>query len=237
MQHFCPELRPETGEFVVRLGPREWILGRWIPIKLLMTKIESQLWQEWHRSRSVAARNLLVTFYLPQIIGIGRRLRRGEMRREVDVYDIAHDMVPALIRLIDRFDNRRGDGFWMFARARLAGEALDQMRRRDWIPHDQRRRARENPNHRLPRMLPIAGIDIEQPGIPAAIDHATFWTAACEGLRPREASILLAYWRDGVKRREIARSFGITAGRVSHILAAVNRIMRDRQNLSDLLNA
>lgn len=88
------------------------------------------------------ARNEQVMQYLPLVHRIVAGIYRdipGGMERE----DLVHMGVIGLIEAIDRYDDGRGVAFESFAKLRIRGAILDDLRSTTWAPRGARRRARE----------------------------------------------------------------------------------------------
>lgn len=65
----------------------------------------------------------------------------------------------------------------------------------------------------------------------AGAERRDFWRRACKGLSKRERLVLLLYFREDQRMKEIGRSLGLSESRVSQMTTAL--IPRVRENLRD----
>jgi len=91
------------------------------------------LWAEFRKTRSDAARNALVERYLALAWYIADR-ERGRLPAEVDPDDLRQAAACGLMKAIDLFDPDRGFKFETFCASRLRGSMLDELRHMDWVP-------------------------------------------------------------------------------------------------------
>lgn len=74
--------------------------------------------------------------------GMARRLS-SRLPPCVDVHDLVHAGVWGLIQAIDKYDPTRCEQFATFARIRVRGAMLDELRNMDFLPRLYRRRQRD----------------------------------------------------------------------------------------------
>lgn len=92
-----------------------------------------ELWKRYRSDKSTAARNDLITHYLPLVRSVAERLH-ARLPREIDVDDLMSDGIFGLMRTIESFDLDRGVSFETFSSPRIKGAMLDHLRQLDWVP-------------------------------------------------------------------------------------------------------
>lgn len=93
----------------------------------------TELWDSYRASRSIAARNAIVEYYLPLLQGFVDGFA-NRLPRDADVDDIASSAASALIHAVERFDPKHKTQFWSFASHRIRGAMLDSCRDSDRAP-------------------------------------------------------------------------------------------------------
>lgn len=112
------------------------------------------LWVAFRRDRSPAARERLILHYSPLVklmaAGMASRLPSS-----VDAADLVSYGLFGLMDALDRYEPERGFRFETFARQRIRGAILDELRALDWVPRSIRAKARqiEQATERLERRL------------------------------------------------------------------------------------
>ncbi len=91
------------------------------------------LWRAYKKLGSVEARRRLIEFYLPLADYVASRICR-RMPPQITFDEIFSDATVGLLDAIERYDPYRGVKFQSFAQRRIAGQVIDEMRRRDWVP-------------------------------------------------------------------------------------------------------
>ncbi|MSU62203.1 MAG: FliA/WhiG family RNA polymerase sigma factor [Pedosphaera sp.] len=86
--------------------------------------------------------NELVQQYLPLVKTVVGRLMMT-MPAHVDFDDLNSAGLVGLLNAIRRFDPKCGASFETYARVRIRGEVLDEMRRMDWVPRSVHIKARK----------------------------------------------------------------------------------------------
>lgn len=94
---------------------------------------DARLWNDYITTRSIDARNRLVTRYADLARLIADR-ERSRLPAEVDPDDLRQAAVIALMDAIVRFDPAMGNKFETFCSLRLRGGILDELRKLDWVP-------------------------------------------------------------------------------------------------------
>lgn len=83
--------------------------------------------------------NLILEHY-PMVRRIAYRMAR-RLPRYVDVEDLVNIGMIGLIDAVDRFEPGRAASFSAYARIRVQGAIVDEMRKNDWVPRSVRDRA------------------------------------------------------------------------------------------------
>ena len=85
-------------------------------------------------------RDELILQYYPMVRRISYRMAR-RLPRYVDVEDLVNIGMLGLIDAVDRFEPGRAPSFAAYARIRVQGAIVDEMRKNDWVPRSVRDRA------------------------------------------------------------------------------------------------
>jgi RNA polymerase sigma factor for flagellar operon FliA len=85
-------------------------------------------------------RNELILEYYPMVRRVAYRMAR-RYPRSVDVDDLIHIGMLGLIDAVDRYEGDRAESFTAYARIRIQGSIVDEMRKADWVPRSVRDRA------------------------------------------------------------------------------------------------
>jgi RNA polymerase sigma factor for flagellar operon FliA len=94
--------------------------------------------------------------HIDLVRSIAHRLH-ARLPRSVDVNDLINVGIIGLMEAIDRYDDTRSVPFEVFAKPRIQGAIVDELRSQDWVPRTVRRRAelindtKENLSRRLGR--------------------------------------------------------------------------------------
>lgn len=91
---------------------------------------------------AVADRNQLIMEFYPMVRRVAYRMVK-RFPRCVDVEDLVHIGLLGLIEAVERFDDRRAPSFAGYARMRVQGAIIDEMRKTDWVPRSVRDRAKK----------------------------------------------------------------------------------------------
>ncbi len=89
-----------------------------------------------------AERERLILDHLPQVRLIVRKIR-ARLPAHVSFDDLMSTGTLGLISAIDRFDGSRNIQLKTYAEHKIRGAILDSLRRLDWAPRQQRRRAKQ----------------------------------------------------------------------------------------------
>lgn len=104
-----------------------------------------ELWALYFKNRDRQIRNDISLHYMGLVKSIVRRLAYVG-GGYVDYDDLNSYGMLGLIKAVERFDPSGGASFETFAIYRIKGEALDYIRRNDWVPRGVRKRAVEYEN-------------------------------------------------------------------------------------------
>lgn len=106
----------------------------------------AQLWRLYARSGSGSPEEgLLVERHLSLVKTVAGRLAMS-LPPHVDMEDLHSAGLVGLLNAIRRFDPRSGASFETYARVKIRGSMLDELRRLDWVPrsvHEKARRVQE----------------------------------------------------------------------------------------------
>ena len=91
-------------------------------------------------SPSGLSRNELILKYYPMVRRVAYRMAK-RYPRCVDADDLVHIGTLGLIDAVDRFETNRFETFDAYARLRVQGAIVDEMRKNDWVPRSVRDRA------------------------------------------------------------------------------------------------
>ncbi len=86
------------------------------------------------------SRNELIMKYYPMVRRVAYRMAK-RYPRCVDADDLVHIGTLGLIDAVDRFESNRFETFDAYARLRVQGAIVDEMRKNDWVPRSVRDRA------------------------------------------------------------------------------------------------
>lgn len=164
-----------------------------------------------------------------------RLLRRlPSMVRYDDLYSAG---LTALVEASHRFDIRRGVEFRTYAKHRVYGAMLDELRRLDTVSRDRRRAIREGtdapdalPAPRLVDISAAAGVVDPTPSAEDELDHRRAVQRMREAeatLPPRLRLVLKLRIDEGWTLREIADHLGVTEARACQLVGEVVRRLRD----------
>ena len=92
-------------------------------------------------NRSKPDREELILSHLPQVQLIARKIFQG-LPDHVSLDDLISAGTIGLISAIDRYDPSIGVQLRTYAEYKIRGAILDNLRKMDWAPRRQRRRAR-----------------------------------------------------------------------------------------------
>ncbi len=107
----------------------------------------SEVWAEFHKTRSEQSRNLLLENYLPLVRYTAERIY-AKLPDKVELDDLISSGTFGLLDAIEAFDPERGVKFETYCTPRVRGAILDELRSMDWVPRLVRARAHQLSNAR-----------------------------------------------------------------------------------------
>jgi RNA polymerase sigma factor for flagellar operon FliA len=100
------------------------------------------LWQRYQQTGDSGAEEALVREYLPLVRNVAGRMAMS-LPAHISVDDLLSAGLVGLLQALRTFQAERGASFETFARFRVRGAVLDELRRMDWVPrtvHDKARK-------------------------------------------------------------------------------------------------
>jgi RNA polymerase sigma factor for flagellar operon FliA len=101
-----------------------------------------ELWKKYHRRADTHIENALVEQYLPLVRAIVGRLAMT-LPDHVDQDDLNSAGLVGLLQALRNYDPASGTSFETYARVRIRGAMLDELRRMDWVPRTIHEKARK----------------------------------------------------------------------------------------------
>jgi RNA polymerase sigma factor FliA len=102
----------------------------------------AQLWKRYaNAGHGSASEGELVERYLPLVKTVAGRVALT-LPSHIDVQDLQSAGLVGLLDALRRFDPQSGSSFESYARLRIRGAILDELRRLDWVPRSVRDKAR-----------------------------------------------------------------------------------------------
>jgi RNA polymerase sigma factor for flagellar operon FliA len=102
----------------------------------------SELWKHYHRQADAPIENALVENYLPLVASVMGRLAMT-LPSHVDRDDLYSVGLVGLLQAIRNYDPACDTAFETYARVRVRGAMLDELRRMDWVPRTIHEKARK----------------------------------------------------------------------------------------------
>ena len=101
-----------------------------------------ELWKRYHKRATTKIENALVEQYLPLVATVLGRLAMN-LPDHVDQDDLRSAGLMGLLQAMRNFDPKSGTSFETYARVRIRGSMLDELRRMDWVPRTIHEKARK----------------------------------------------------------------------------------------------
>lgn len=101
-----------------------------------------ELWQRYHQQADTHSENDLVQQYLPLVRAAVGRLAMT-LPEHVDSDDLNSAGLIGLLQALRNYDPSSGTSFEVYARRRIRGAMLDELRRMDWVPRTIHEKARK----------------------------------------------------------------------------------------------
>jgi len=102
----------------------------------------SRSWKTYRETGSQELKNRLILCYLPLVKVCARKISYG-LPSHVRLDDLVSAGILGLVAAIEKFNPEAGSPFESFARLRIRGAILDELRHLDWIPRSIRAKARK----------------------------------------------------------------------------------------------
>jgi RNA polymerase sigma factor for flagellar operon FliA len=116
------------------------------PVEITEPRPSAQeLWKHYHKGGDGRTENALVEQYLPLVRSVLGRLAMS-LPEHVDHDDLNSAGLVGLLQALRNYDPACGNSFETYARLRVRGAMLDELRRMDWVPrtvHEKARRIQE----------------------------------------------------------------------------------------------
>ncbi len=177
--------------------------------------------------------------YLPLVRRIAFRMHR-KLPRSVLLEDVVAAGTIGLMDALRRFEGDRGPQFEWYARVRIRGAILDELRSLDWLSRRQRAEVRSNVEsgagsgavligfEDLPEQLrtpadndQLSPADFaEQKSERAALEHAV------RSLPTREAEIVSMHYFEGHAFKDIATTMKVSEPRISQLHSRAVKMLR-----------
>ena len=179
--------------------------------------------QLWARSRAgdAQSRSLLIERYLPLARGLSRRVRTTETP-VTDGDDLTSAAFLGLIDAVDRFEPGRGVPFEAYARLRIRGAMIDELRRTS-------ERSRTATPEEQPRMMSLDGIlddgrsdllPVVDGGLDDGFENDDLRgrvQVALDTLPERQREVLAHYYSDDLTLRQTGAQMGISEARACQL--------------------
>lgn len=101
-----------------------------------------ELWQRYHQRADTFTENALVEQYLPLVVAVLGRLAMT-LPEHVSHDDLYSAGLLGLLQALRNYDPGSGSSFETYARVRIRGAMLDELRRMDWVPRTIHEKARK----------------------------------------------------------------------------------------------
>ena len=101
-----------------------------------------ELWQRYHQRADISIENALIERYLPLVASVLGRLSMT-LPEHVSHDDLRSAGLIGLLQTLRNFDPTCGTSFETYARVRVRGAMLDELRRMDWVPRTIHEKARK----------------------------------------------------------------------------------------------
>jgi len=106
------------------------------------TPTAQELWKRYHRRADLSTENALVEKYLPLVAAILGRLSMT-LPEHVSHDDLHSAGLVGLLQALRNYDPTCGSSFETYARVRVRGAMIDELRRMDWVPRTIHEKARK----------------------------------------------------------------------------------------------
>jgi RNA polymerase sigma factor for flagellar operon FliA len=101
-----------------------------------------ELWRRYHKQADTDLENALIEKYLSLVSSIAARLAMT-LPEHVDQDDLYSAGLVGLLQAVRNYDPTCGASFETYARTRIRGAMLDELRKMDWVPRTVHEKARK----------------------------------------------------------------------------------------------
>ncbi len=115
------------------------------PVAVATRHTAQELWQRYHQQGDTHTENALVEQYLPLVRSTLGRLAMT-LPEHVDHDDLYSAGLIGLLQALRNYDPSSNSSFETYARVRVRGSMLDELRRMDWVPRTIHEKARKVQN-------------------------------------------------------------------------------------------
>lgn len=98
-----------------------------------MKEEEKELWLQYHKNPNSQVRDKLILFYLPLVKYLAARMAI-HLPAGISKEDLESCGVMGLLEALKKFNPEKGVNFISFARLRIKGAMIDEIRRLSWVP-------------------------------------------------------------------------------------------------------
>jgi RNA polymerase sigma factor for flagellar operon FliA len=151
--------------------------------KIEARRAAQDLWKRYHHQADTSTENDLVQQYLPLVGAILGRLTMT-LPDHVDHDDLRSAGLVGLLQALRNYDPASGNSFETYARVRVRGAMLDELRRMDWVPrtiHEKARKIQET----MGQLEQKLGRTPKEAEVAKAMNlSATEYTALLDEVRP-----------------------------------------------------
>ena len=205
-----------------------------------------QTWNLYKQTDSHDLRDQLVLHYMALVRQCAGKISR-RLPGSVQIEDLVSAGTIGLIDAIEKFRPERGLAFSTYSWHRISGAIMDDLRSQDWVPRRVRDWARrldlsqglppDGPGEETKTPPRIGPLQLSDSGSRYSDDRfvdprvESGLTAAMRRdlkkwllsqLRPAERRIMIMYYFDELKQKEIGAVLGVTESRVSQILGDIH---------------
>jgi len=106
-----------------------------------MTNAMEELWGEYSEKKTPKERDQLIMACLPYIKSFAYRLTMYASPAQ-DADDLISAGIIGLMDAVERYDPSKGASFKNYAKYRIRGSIMDEIRSMDWVPYSTREKAR-----------------------------------------------------------------------------------------------
>lgn len=103
---------------------------------------DMSIWKDYRSTRSTESRNTIIKRHLKLVSYISSKTA-ASLPPHIEVTDLESVGILGLMNAIERYDPDKGIAFETFAKMRIYGAIMDELRALDWIPRSIRQKAKQ----------------------------------------------------------------------------------------------